>query len=386
MRADEGYVTELLASGTALALDRGLALTEDEVKELELDARAAFAHAAASSVIAYARSLPTFAGVYIDQPAGGEVVILLTEVTSAVVAELQAREPSPSRGIRIEQARYSQVALRQAATTAWTVWSDLADNRELFSVAVDVPGNRIRLEIEGPAANLDAGLEAELAHILGVPVVIAGGERHEPTAQTCTSRHRCYDPTEAGTFIAQNTSAGTRYCAMGFHITIGTNEQFLTSGHCGFDTNTYWYQLYGPGFGNEAGTLFANYGDDVMKVEFPDAQASDWIYAAPSTLHAGGYRAPIYGEYICASLPKQTNLDCGTVADDFLSYTLSGAWGTYVLYGGSAAGMTAVTGDSGGPVYAPIGSQAVALGVMSSTGEAFGLLSETMPIWGATVY
>ncbi len=377
-----------LLAGVQLASDTGMAVTQSEAEALNLSERAEFAHAAATTVIAHARRMATFGGAYVDQPSGGGIVILLTRITPEAVAELRAREPMPTLGLEIREVTHTQESLRQAVTDVWEAWSDIGTGVELYSAAVDVPGNRVELEVDHAALARVAGVEAQLASTLSVPVVLRGGEKAEPAAQTCTSVHRCYSPTEAGTFIRQDLPSGVNTCTMGFHITVGSNEQFLTSDHCGWGSSSYWYQLYGPGWGNEAGTLFSNYGDDVMKVEIADTQASDWIYGEPHTFHAGGYRDPVYGEYICAYLPKQLAEDCGTVADDFLSYSLtdSSKWETYVMYGADASGMTAIGGDSGAPVYAPVGSQAVALGVMSDTAERFGLLSETLPIWGATVY
>jgi hypothetical protein len=340
-------------------------------------------------LLPFARSLPEFAGAYIDQTTGGSLVVMVTGRLSEVTADLRQLEPEANLGVRVVPAQTSYGALRKAVTSAWDVWDRIVATGGLLAVGIDVPSNTLRLEVEPAVLPGMATYAAAMGTALDVQVSVVVGAIGIPAVQTCSTRHRCYNPSETGTFIAQNRPGGTiGFCAMGFHISIGTNEQFLSSGHCGYPAQNYWYQLDGPGWGNEAGTRFAPYGDDVMKVEFSDAQASDGIYGASPSVHVGGYRAPVYGEAVCASLPKQTGpvLDCGTVSDDFKSYSISGAWGTWIVYGGDSSGILVQQGDSGAPVFVLLGTQAVAIGVESMTGQEFALLSEFMPGWGAREY
>ncbi len=46
-------------------------------------------------------------------------------------------------------------------------------------------------------------------------------------------------------------------------------------------------------------------------------------------------------------------------------------------------GLVLIDGDSGSPVYVCVGSQAIAIGVVSTAGQDFGLMYETLPGWGA---
>ena len=192
---------------------------------------------------------------------------------------------------------------------------------------------------------------------------------------------------EAGARIAQSGVGG---CTMGFHITIGTDDQFVTAGHCGYGGGTtFTMSGYGT-IGSEAGTLMEPSGDDIMKAQMGDIQASDWIWGEGSR-RVGGYRAPVYGEAICTSLGYSQHgspigIDCGTVSDDFKGYNLNGVWGSYYVFGGDAQGLSIQGGDSGSPVYVRLGTQAIAIGVVSTTGQEFALLSETLPIWGAVPF
>ena len=118
-----------------------------------------------------------------------------------------------------------------------------------------------------------------------------------------------------------------------------------------------------------------------MKVEMPDSQASDWIYGRSHSYHAGGYRYPIYGESVYASLPKQGDQagpDWGYIEDDYLSYG--------GMYGAKAAALYVQQGDSGAPVWHADGYQMTGLGLIARTDGVFAVLADFMPAWGATVY
>ncbi len=384
LRADKSYVEALIASGQDVGSTQvGVVLTGAELEAIDIEGRAAYANEVSKDLIPFARALPDFAGAYFDQRDDGKLVILLTDGSPSNIEALQALAPTDSRALRVETAKYSYAQLKTAIEGVWDVWASELPGVDLYVAAIDVVGNDVRLEVDPSALEVAATHLDALEGKLRVPLRLVAGEPNVPATQTCISRHECYNPTEAGTFIVQNYGTGLRYCAMGFLITIGSNEQFLTSGHCGTDQYTYWYQLHGPGWGYEAGSWYY-YGYDVMKVEIADNQASDWIYGLSHSYHAGGYRYPIYNEWVCASLPKQTGdwVDCGYIADDYLGYDQ----GSYHLYGAKTTGIYVQGGDSGAPVFAPTGYQATGLGVMSQVNQIFAILADFMPAWGATVY
>jgi hypothetical protein len=147
---------------------------------------------------------------------------------------------------------------------------------------------------------------------------------------------------------------------MGYMITRSGDEQFATAGHCSYDpgTSEAWYH---PGYGLigwQTSNYFVPDGSDAMTVAMTDSQASNRIYGESRVIVGWGY--PTVGGAICASLSTANVIDCGTVADDFLSYELC----TNVcrtIFGFSASGIAIQLGDSGGPVYVRLNSTQVSV-------------------------
>jgi hypothetical protein len=380
LRADPHYVETLIKSDSDVgSATTGMVLTRVESDSIDLDTRMTFASAVSESVLPFARSRSDFAGAYIDQVAGGQLVVLFTGADDRRDAKLRALEPSPSLGMTIREVTHTYSALRHAVESMPEAWASVYGELGFHGAGIDIPSNVVRVEVNADVVPLVTRDLPSLEAIVGVPVVAVEGQASEPAAQVCSTRATCYNPMEAGALIRQSTKT----CTMGFHVTIGGDEQFLSAGHCGYGSSTLWSMTNYGVIGSEQGNLFAPYGDDVMKVQMGDSQASEWIYG--STALVGGYRAPIYGEAICASLGVSNFIDCGTVSDDFKGYNISGDWGTYYVYGGDGSGLAVGGGDSGSPVYVRSGSQAIGIGVISTTGQEYGLLSETLPIWGATL-
>lgn len=82
-------------------------------------------------------------------------------------------------------------------------------------------------------------------------------------------------------------------------------------------------------------------------------------FVFPSTyLTVVGVKYPSVGTTACVS--GVNTLDCGTVQDDYFTY--DGSCGTSLT--AASADYTAVSGDSGAPIFFPVGStQARAMGI-----------------------
>ncbi len=171
----------------------------------------------------------------------------------------------------------------------------------------------------------------------------------------------------AGAIVKRPPHLGTlaSRCTMGFHVRHGNDEQFLTSGHCSYEQRSdAWYfpgtpeyqpenflgdmqqTLYGttdPGPVNPVST-----SRDVMRVQMPDDQVSDDIYAVTSDISGYLNTAQIYnGLPVCKS-GITTYVTCGTIYKKFHSYTSSSCG---CLNFGTRATIKADLGDSGAPVY-----------------------------------
>ena len=164
---------------------------------------------------------------------------------------------------------------------------------------------------------------------------------------------------------------------MGFHILVAGDTQFLTAGHCGFSFS--WYHT-GYGFvGNPIKTQWANNGRDVMTVQVNNAQGSNQIYGDTPLITMTG--VPWVGMPVCASAAESNAIKCGSVQDDYLTWSD----GTYTGIQGADSSMTFVGGDSGSPIYASPGSLNTAVGIVdASTGE-FAIVRDALNAWGYSI-
>ncbi len=104
-----------------------------------------------------------------------------------------------------------------------------------------------------------------------------------------------------------------------------------------------------------------------MMVQAPDSQATNRIFDEAARII--GWGSPVTGQAVCASLTKHNWVDCGTILDDFVSYSMNG----YTFFGGKYSGISIIGGDSGSPVYRrETSTTASILGVVSG-GAYFGL-------------
>ncbi|HEX7067571.1 MAG TPA: hypothetical protein VF295_05160, partial [Candidatus Limnocylindria bacterium] len=92
----------------------GMVLTRAESDAINLDSRMTFASAVSESVLPFARSRSDFAEAYIDQTAGGQLVVLFTVADDLRDAKLRALEPSRSLGMTIREVTHPYSALRHA--------------------------------------------------------------------------------------------------------------------------------------------------------------------------------------------------------------------------------------------------------------------------------
>jgi len=274
-----------------------------------------------------------------------------------------------------------QSSLRSAAAKAWDVWSQLATNIELQAVGVDVAGNRLRLRVAAADLPSAAAVAAEAARQLSVSIEVRLAE--DGSEEACTSRDNCTSPMKAGIRIRQGSQYSTALCTMNFHIRIGSNEQFLTAGHCGYSGSNDWYHIgYGANkVGSELATLYQQNGQDAMRVEMPDAQAADDIYSITSNIV--GWRDPVQGEAICASLGNSNSIDCGTVSEDFHSWIGDSCGCT--IWGANHDNISTIGGDSGSPISVGPGAPypATGVGIHNRSNGDFARLDDVLDAFGA---
>ena len=371
LNADPAYVEALRGSPEdAGSIRFGIPLTEEELAEVE--ARFTFAAATREKLLPFAESLSNFAGAYFDHQANGELVILLTAADEAVLEEIHTLAPE-GRPTRVEFVQYTQAQLREAVPKAWEAWR-AAGAPEAYAISVDTPANAIRIDVAPD--NLEAAdkFVERVSAAIGVPVFIGIGEQPEETV--CTNRDNCYSPMRAGIAIRIGSITGAR-CTMAFHIQVGTDEQFVTSGHCGYSGSNNWYHQGFGLIGSEQNTLYYAGGQDIMTVQISDSQDSSKVYNRTTEISASW--VPYTGEGVCASRGVSATIwVCGVVLDNTSSWI--GGDCSCTVYGADSS-ISFSGGDSGSPIVDSV-SQNVAIGVAATSGGHFAILADALIEWG----
>ncbi len=370
----------------------GFPLTAEEAAEVA--ERFAFASATREDVLPYAESLPTFAGAFYDHQADGELVILLTEASDEVLAEISTLAPAPSsesstddgsveaaaaapyRATRVEVVQHTQEQLRAALPQVWEEWKAIG-GPELYGVAVDTPANAVRIDVDPTQLEVARAFAPRLGETLAVPVFFDVGERPEDDA--CSSRTNCTNPMRAGTVIRQGSTGGGG-CTMGFHTQVGSDERFVTAGHCGYSGSNNWFHAGYTGnggcgtgcIGSELITQYYNNGRDIMVVQMPDDQDSSYLYAIGTPVTQT--RDPSVGQGICAARGfSSVGWKCGVVENAYTSWTSPTC--NCIIYGGDS-NLARVTGDSGSPIV-DADELHVAIGIHNTSTGGFAIFNDT---------
>ena len=194
LQSDVDYVTWLLNSGADVGTGHlGIPLTAAEEAEFAFDERAAFADAVAATIIPFAERLGTYAGAYIDQPAGGGLVIVLTGPDAGAEATIAGLAPDRNLGIRFQYAKSTARELEAAASSAWALNGGRLPTDAIWSVGIDYATNSIRLSIR--PGQVDGASGPELSALLGVSVSVV----EEPVSvEAACTRDNCVSPMRAG--------------------------------------------------------------------------------------------------------------------------------------------------------------------------------------------
>lgn len=382
--ADQATVIEILASGLDIGTAKwGIVMTAAEDEAIDLGARMDFFLNVDRDVLPFAQAAPTYAGAYIDQPNGGGLVVLLTAHDTITEAGIRVREPQVSRGIQIRYVDRSYAVLEAAAYRARDVIGEQVAV-QIHGVGLDIPSNSLTVEVEPADIPILEGLRGTLENRLGVRVLISAGKA--AIEQVCTSRDRCYDPHKAGIYIHRSSVTGAG-CTMGFHVRSGTDEQFVSAGHCGHGGVYSWYHAGNGYIGQEVASQYSQGGRDAHRVQMDDSQASDDIFNdSPNIVGAGN---PLTGMAICASMGFSgfsNPIDCGTVSTNLTSWT-GGLCGC-TIWGADAASIFGQEGDSGSPLYVIGGGSsepATGYGIWNTGSGGFARLGDVLSLWNVVI-
>lgn len=378
--ADRFYVQSLRGSpadvGTA---DYGLAMTASE--------RAEFERRMETQVRMDKYLLPVvtkradYGGVYIDNHAGGRIVILTTSDAPNIDHELRSIDPELADDLVVRKVDFTEAELEEAMNQLFQARRDHFPGVEVYSVSIDF--ETTSLVVDAPLLSLgqvENGVGSASAALGGIPIRVQSGE---PVSEAACTRTNCSNPMYAGIQIRRGSVTGSR-CTMGFHIRRSTDEQFVTTGHCSHGTlSNNWYH---SGYGFIGSVLASSYvnGVDAMRVQMPDSQASRCIVGEGcGTISIG---TPCQGCSIRASLGVTGAVRSGTVAASRTTWTGGGC--DCQQTGARAQGISATGGDSGSPVYrGAIGSGSyTAVGLIATTGGYFSRMDDAANSLNFVIY
>lgn len=173
LSSDATTARALLVDGSDVGSDTvGIPMTSAEAASVNIDARAKYAHDFSRSVASYARSLTSFAGIWLDQKDNSRPVILLTVLDRAETERLRELDPDPGRGLRIVQVANSYAELVEAIDGASDALREVVPKATLVGAAVDGAANAAHLYVlpgEGPEVR---AASSKLQALLGVDVIV----------------------------------------------------------------------------------------------------------------------------------------------------------------------------------------------------------------------
>lgn len=385
--ARSSVVAELAGSALDVGSSKwGIPMTRQEDLTIDLGGRMAFADHIDTKVLPEVSQLETFAGAYYHPADGGRLSVLLTSPDDETVAQISTLIGDTQRDWEVVSARFSHTALLAAVHRAEATWKAVIADKYPLGFGIDTRANGVFVELAESDLPLAPAALGAFESALGVPVAVRAGVLGRDTH--CSTRDHCHGPMKAGINIYKGSNYSGGWCTMGFHITRSGDEQFVTSGHCGYGgSNSQFHPAFTSAIGTEQQSLYTNGGQDIMRVSMSDAQASDDIYNYGNNIVGSG--TPTTGETLCASLGKGSNtVKCGTVQDDWRSWISDTADPDITVWGGDMSYST-TGGDSGSPVYRRLpggtGDDARAIGVNANALGMFARLDQSLDDFAASV-
>lgn len=306
-------------------------------------------------------------GYYFERGEDIGVRVVISPATAR--SSIQALLGTAADRVSFEERPFNYETSLDWSRTISDAWEQFADGVQFSSISLATDWSHIEIATPEVASDgLREGVEKFASTLPGSPIIkwtIAPLD----TAQSCNSRTDCHSPMRAG--IRLNG------CTMGFHIQLGSDEQFVTSGHCGPNggTKTYTHSGYGT-VGSTTSDLW-NSGYDAERVQISDSQDSNRLYGWATSSNITGSRNPGPAETICSSFGYSNHVQCGSIRSTSTSYTLEGQ----TLYGADHDGISVTGGDSGSPLHRTND----AIGIHSSFSGKFALMQDVLYIWGAQV-
>ena len=363
----------------------GVPLSREELATLDLPGRFRWQNDLAAKLLPYAMSLPTYAGSYFD-PTDGALTVMVTEDDRAVRLTLENLLPEVSRGFTLALADHTFAELQGAARAVSDAWASTRGAPSLVSVGVDTRENALVVGLA--AQDVEAGIDTSKLFASAVGVAIRVEVVEPPQDTACTNRDNCV-PLRAGVRIAKGDTT-IDDCTMAWHVYDGTDESFITAGHCGYSGPNCWYHegYNGPNgrrVGCEMATLLGPNGVDIMKVGTFDDQANELVYGVGTFTNLAGYylEGCCEGMTVTASRGKANAISTGVVTEGWESW-LSNLGGNVWVWGMDTT-LPSIGGDSGSPVFVD-GAEDLVIGTLSNTAGNVAYYDSIRLAWGTQLF
>jgi hypothetical protein len=294
-----------------------------------------------------------YGGHYIDQQAGGTVVVQLVGQDGPSEAAIRAVLPDGA-DLRIEPVRHTSAELIELTDTITKEWDALrATGISVVSTGYIGRDNIVQIGVTDPTAEETAAIESRF----GSDRVEVVHEEIVAEHHGCISTDHCAYPMRGGVWVSG--------CTAGPIVRRGSNTFLLTAAHC--PATSYTHNGYGL-----LGSVYASAGFDGSRadakiIDMTDTQESNRIFLTTSswrliTTWQGVYDDNV-GDLVCKMGANTGYVTCGNISSVYISTNVSGV--DYI--GQRRADYSSMGGDSGGPVYsAGGGTNRMAIGIHSA--------------------
>lgn len=259
----------------------------------------------------------------------------------------------------------------------------------VMGASLDIQGNSVAIQVIA-----DAYSEVSSSVVsLGVPRLSSG--RSAVSVEVVPGPAEAFAPLyNAGAFNSYETSGSLfNQCSVGFGVTIGSSEGFLTAAHCGFTGHTVRTPAQ-TSIGTITGSTFSNSMPPCIGEPLIGGDACGTLDQAIATITNSGFNAtyqitptspqvfvksaptPLVGMWVCRYGRSTTGPHCGTVEalNDLIYLSTNRRIPVTPLIRASAC---ATFGDSGGPLVFVDGNKALPQRV-----HAIGTLTGRTPTGG----
>ncbi len=361
LRNDAEYVRGLRESKRQGKLVEGdesldMLLTKDE--KHEMDERADVSQQR-PQVSEYFTGQPTdiYAGNYLDQAAGGRLIVLVTRDRDRVDSDLKAMGIAPGR-LEVRSAGSSYQRLNEVFQGIGGRRGELADDGiDVSTVAIEEALNGISVGVSGDVSNAKKQLSSDYPDV----TLVVKKERGVSTDGVLNVN----PPFRGGTGITNNSEGlGCTNGFTGYRNTVPATYYVLTAGHCGrivqpSNIFSQYTTRIGP---MDVRSYGLNVPADAGRIRIEDAtKRSNGLVLGPNNTIPITSRAAVgtggTGDYVCISTTRYVDTDgdmlnCGTILNGSFDYKSHDDWN--VQFSSSYGRLTdlgCTSGDSGAPVF-----------------------------------